>query len=99
MFGSFVESTCAVVVLAASSLDLMFHWCSRMYPVLISSTGFAVGLLTMGCQRVMCPVKDMPDVEEALKVILVISTVLLTLVVVALSVSITLHLWSGLIIG
>merc|ERR1711963_297421 len=52
---------------------------------LISSTGIVVGWLTLLVQGVVYPVKEMPDVEQALKGILVISTVLMTPVVVALS--------------
>merc|ERR1712159_222021 len=62
-----------------------YEWCSLMYPVLISSTGILVGLLTLRLQGIFYKVKDMPDVEKALKGILVISTVLMTPVVVALS--------------
>merc|ERR1712056_51262 len=109
-------------VLAASSHDLRHSWSGQMYPVLISSAGIVVGILTLLLQGVVYKVKDMPDVEKALKGILVISTVLMTPVVILLSkwclpevfsmgagyeevkwwycaVSITLGLWSGLIIG
>merc|ERR1719382_1889974 len=47
LFGSFAEATCAALVLAASSPDLKGHWCSLMYPVLISSVGIFVGVLTL----------------------------------------------------
>merc|ERR1712159_956768 len=43
------------------------------------------GLVTLLVQGVFYKVKDMPDVEKALKGILVISTVLMTPVVLALS--------------
>merc|ERR1719274_473991 len=46
LFGSFAESTCAALVLAAAS-PLKHDWCSLMYPVLISSTGILVGLATL----------------------------------------------------
>merc|ERR1719330_2247144 len=42
LFGSFAESTCAALVLAASSPDLRDSWCGQMYPVLISSIGILV---------------------------------------------------------
>merc|ERR1712066_732187 len=60
LFGSFAESTCAALVLAASSPDLRDSWCGLMYPVLISSTGIVVGLLTLILQSAMYPVKQMP---------------------------------------
>ena len=44
-----------------------------------------VGLVTLLVQSAFYKVKDMPDVEQALKVILVISTVLMTPVVLVLS--------------
>merc|ERR1712151_560284 len=84
-FGSFAESTCAALVLAASSPDLKGSWCGQMYPVLVSSVGIVVGVLTLLLQGTLYKVKDMPDVEKALKGILVISTVLMTPVVVFLS--------------
>merc|ERR550532_821111 len=44
LFGSFAESTCAALVLAASSPDLQKSWSSLMYPVMISSMGIVVGV-------------------------------------------------------
>mmetsp|Transcript_8017 Transcript_8017/g.8815 ORF Transcript_8017/g.8815 Transcript_8017/m.8815 type:complete len:720 (+) Transcript_8017:116-2275(+) len=85
LFGSFAESTCAALVLAASSPDLEGKWCAQMYPVLISSVGIVVGLLTLLVQGIFYKVKNMPDVEKALKGILVISTLLMTPVVILLS--------------
>merc|ERR1719330_1753430 len=85
LFGSFAESTCAALVLAASSPDLRLSWCSQMYPLLISSVGVVVGLLTLFLQKVVYKVNAMDDVEKALKGILVISTALMTPVVWALS--------------
>merc|ERR1712050_779169 len=84
LFGSFAEATCAALVLAAAS-PLKSNWCSLMYPVMISSTGIVVGIMTWVLQKMMRPVKSMQDVEPALKAILVISTVLMTPVVIALS--------------
>jgi len=84
LFGSFAEATCAALVLAAAS-PLKSNWCSLMSPVMISSTGIVVGIMTLVLQKMMRPVKSMLDVEPALKAILVISTVLMTPVVIALS--------------
>merc|ERR1740123_2696223 len=85
LFGSFAEATCAALVLAASSHDLRSSWCSQMYPLLISSVGVIVGLITLLLQKVLYKVTAMDDVEKALKGILVISTVLMTPVVWYLS--------------
>merc|ERR1719201_1561810 len=95
-----------------------------MYPVLISSLGVVVGILTVLIEGIFYPIKnDNPNtVEKALKGILNISTLLMTPVVICLSkvclpatftmsaggpevqwwyccVSISMGLWSGLIIG
>merc|ERR1719220_991559 len=53
--------------------------------MLISSAGIVVGLLTLLTQGIVYKVKEMPDVEKALKGVLVISTVIMTPVVIFLS--------------
>jgi len=85
LFGSFAEATCAALVLAASSPDLRDSWCGLMYPLLVSSTGIFVGLLTLWSLGLFFKVRDMADVEKALKGILIISTVMMSPVVVLLS--------------
>mmetsp|Transcript_8148 Transcript_8148/g.17814 ORF Transcript_8148/g.17814 Transcript_8148/m.17814 type:complete len:721 (+) Transcript_8148:87-2249(+) len=85
LFGSFAESTCAALVLAAAAPGLKDEWCSLMYPVLITSCGIVVGLITLIINPLFYPVKEFPSVEKALKGILVISTVLMTPLVIALS--------------
>jgi inorganic pyrophosphatase len=125
LFGSFAESTCAALVLASSSIDLKEHgWCAIMYPVLISSLGVVVGIVTLLVSGIVYPInnQDPNTVEKALKGILNISTALMTPVVFYLSkvclpetfkmdkegpevqwwyccLSISLGLWSGLLIG
>merc|ERR1719491_1872754 len=78
LFGSFAEATCAALVLAASSHDLRSSWKAQMYPLLISSLGIVVGLVTLVLQKMFYKVNKMEDVEAALKGFLVISTVLMT---------------------
>merc|ERR1711959_187754 len=85
LFGSFAESSCAAMVLAAASPDLRKEWCSVMYPILISSVGIVVGILTLLVEGAIYPISGPESVEKALKGILNISTVLMTPVVVALS--------------
>jgi len=78
LFGSFAESTCAALVIAASAPGLRHSEASMLYPVLLSSLGIVVGIITLMVCHCIYPVKDMPDVEKALKGVLVISTVLMT---------------------
>merc|ERR550532_2673865 len=77
LFGSFAESTCAALVLAAASQDLVKKgWAALMYPILISSCGIVVGILTLLGRKLCYKVTDEPaSVEKALKGILNISTV------------------------
>ena len=47
LFGSFAESTCAALVIAAQNADLYNHgWCAICFPVLISAAGIFVCFLT-----------------------------------------------------
>jgi len=87
LFGSFAESTCAALVLASASPDLIAKgWVAMMYPILISSLGIVVGILTLLLRLICYKVTDDPaSVEKALKGILNISTVLMTPVVIFLS--------------
>merc|ERR1712160_228143 len=91
LFGSFAEATCAAMVLACACDDLAKSWASLMYPVLISTSGIVVGILTLLLRNVMYKINDeskkLEDagVEKALKGVLVISTLLMTPVVVGLS--------------
>ena len=43
----FAEATCVALVLVASSNDLQSSWKTLMYPVLISSLGIVVGIVTL----------------------------------------------------
>jgi len=89
LFGSFAEATCASLVVAASSATLAKgiadDMLAMMFPVMISSTGIVVGILTLCIVNYVYPVKDLPDIEKALKGVLVISTVLETPVLVFLA--------------
>merc|ERR1712216_1009196 len=85
LFGSFAEATCAAMVIAASSEELVSYWGSMMYPMLISSVGIVAGVLTLVVCGSFYPVKLMEDVEKALKGVLVISTVIMTPAAIGLS--------------
>jgi len=88
LFGSFAEATCAALVLVASSPDLRAQgWCALMYPVLISSIGILIGIVTLAVYGKIYPVtSEVPtSVETALKGILNLSTLLMTPTVILLS--------------
>merc|ERR1719215_39301 len=85
LFGSFAESTCAALVLAAASPALNGNVASMMFPILISTAGILVGFITLIVRSGLYPVKKEPSVEKALKGVLVISTILMTPTVLVLS--------------
>jgi inorganic pyrophosphatase len=85
LFGSFAEATCAAMVIASSSKDLVNNWGSMMYPMLISAVGIIAGVITLIVVPKVYPVKQMEDVEKALKGVLVISTVIMTPIAIVLS--------------
>mmetsp|Transcript_89647 Transcript_89647/g.237141 ORF Transcript_89647/g.237141 Transcript_89647/m.237141 type:complete len:731 (+) Transcript_89647:98-2290(+) len=90
LFGSFAEATCAALVLAAGS-ELRKDYASQMYPVLVSSTGIVVGIVTLVLCNMLFKIKELEEdkkgksVENGLKGILVVSTFLMSPVVIWLS--------------
>lgn len=85
LFGSFAEATCAALVVGAASASfergISGNWTAMMFPMLISSTGILVGIVTLCIVNFIYPVKELPDIEKALKGVLVISTALETPVI------------------
>ena len=77
-----------------------------MCPVLISSLGIAVGILSLVLRAVICKVPDECAVETALEGVLTISAVLMSPAVVAScwlcwpdrALAMLLRMWSGLLI-
>merc|ERR1719329_1982077 len=61
LFGSFAEATCAALVLAASSETIKNgisgDFTAMMFPVLVSSTGILVGIVTLLCVNWFYPVR------------------------------------------
>lgn len=88
LFGSFAEATCAAMVIAASSPEasgIAHIWRAMLFPLLLSSTGIVVGVVTMIVIGIFFQVKELPDIEKCLKAVLVVSTVLQTPVTIYLA--------------
>jgi len=85
LFGSFAEATCAALVVASASQGMKEgiaeSHTAMMFPLLVSSTGILVGIITLCTVNAFFPVKDLPDIEKALKGVLLISTLLETPVI------------------
>lgn len=78
LFGSFAESSCACLVLSASSTQLVGNGVGFYYPLLISSLGIFACLFTTFISTTCYQIKKERDVETSLKLQLVVSTILMT---------------------
>mmetsp|Transcript_34221 Transcript_34221/g.74820 ORF Transcript_34221/g.74820 Transcript_34221/m.74820 type:complete len:820 (-) Transcript_34221:121-2580(-) len=86
LFGSFGEATCAALVIAAQSKDLVdAGWDSLMFPMYISGAGIIVCMATSFVATDLQPVTCEADVERVLKVQLGLSTALMTIAVYPLT--------------
>lgn len=86
LFGSFAEATCASLIIASSSSDLVQAGLGAMlFPLLISSTGILASCVTTFMATTISPVKRESDIEKVLKMQLFISTLLLTALVYPLA--------------
>lgn len=78
LFGSFAESTCAALVIAAQTEDLRdAGWGAVCFPIAVSAIGVLVCLLTSFVATHIYPVKSMNKIEMALRLQIVISTILM----------------------
>merc|ERR1712238_7765 len=76
LFGSFAEATCAALVLG-SSIALSGGWDAMVFPVSVSAVGIFVCLVCSFIATDIKPVKSEADVESALKLQLISTTVLM----------------------
>src|SRR5690606_114841 len=74
LFGSCAESTCAAMVISA--IAFAYDPNALLYPILISSVGIPISLLT----KLLVGVKTENDVAPALMKLLIISSVLMAIV-------------------
>jgi len=79
LFGSFAESTCAALVIAASTVTSNDdkHWDQLLFPLAISATGIVVCALCSFVATNVKKVKSQPDIEMALKVQMVLTAFLM----------------------
>ncbi|XP_073299932.1 pyrophosphate-energized vacuolar membrane proton pump 1-like isoform X2 [Primulina huaijiensis] len=81
LFGSYAESSCAALVVASiSSFGITHDFTAMCYPLLISSMGILVCLITtLFATEDFFEIKVAKEIEPSLKKQLVISTILMTL--------------------
>lgn len=79
LFGSYAESSCAALFVASiSSFGITHDYVSMSYPLIISSMGIVVCLITTLFATDLFEIKSVNEIEPALKRQLLISTVLMT---------------------
>jgi len=76
LFGSFAESTCAALVIG-SSIGVSGGWDAMVFPVVVSAVGIFVCLICSFIATHIKPVKQESHVEEALKIQLISTTVVM----------------------
>ena len=80
LFGSYAESSCAALVVASiSSFGVNHELTAMLYPLIISSVGILVCLLTTLFSTDFFEIKAVQEIEPALKKQLIISTALMTI--------------------
>eukprot|EP00445_Apocalathium_hangoei_P015275 CAMPEP_0203871868 /NCGR_PEP_ID=MMETSP0359-20131031/18956_1 /ASSEMBLY_ACC=CAM_ASM_000338 /TAXON_ID=268821 /ORGANISM="Scrippsiella Hangoei, Strain SHTV-5" /LENGTH=770 /DNA_ID=CAMNT_0050790545 /DNA_START=61 /DNA_END=2373 /DNA_ORIENTATION=+ len=94
LFGSFAESTCAALVIAAASVSTKqgeslseAGWYALIFPISISASGILVCMLCSFFATDLRPVRTQPDIEKALKLQLILSAVLMLPVTYGLAVA------------
>jgi len=81
LFGSFAEGTCAALVVASHSQDIVAAgWEAIYFPLTVSAAGIFCCLVTSFIATNVQPVRCEADVEKVLKVQMAVSTLLMTLV-------------------
>ena len=86
LFGSFAESTCAALVVGATSKEIVFSQGAYYYfPLTITGSGIIVCFITSIAALTFMKPKSADKVENTLKWQLIISTVLMTPVLYALA--------------
>ena len=78
LFGSFAESTCAALVISATSEELTSSQSFILFPLMISAIGIFVCILTSFAATHVMTVDEEEKIERTLKFQLIISTALLT---------------------
>jgi inorganic pyrophosphatase len=78
LFGSYAESTCAALVVAASSPEMVAAgWGAMLFPVCVSAFGILVCAVSSFLATDISPVKKEEDVETVLKIQLAVTSLLM----------------------
>ena len=103
LFGSFAESTCAALVIAAAAVEgsqntlSVAGWDAMLFPVAISAAGIVVCILCGFYATNISPVKVEQDIEKVLKIQMVLTALLMLPVIYYLAAPRYIHHRIGLI--
>ncbi|CAK9088064.1 Pyrophosphate-energized vacuolar membrane proton pump (Pyrophosphate-energized inorganic pyrophosphatase) (H(+)-PPase) [Durusdinium trenchii] len=92
LFGSFAESTCAALVIAAAAVEGSNNtlsaagWDAMLFPVAISAAGIVICILCGFFATNISPVKVEADIEKVLKIQMVLTAILMLPVIYYLAV-------------
>jgi Na+/H+-translocating membrane pyrophosphatase len=76
LFGSFAESTCAALVIASQTPDLVSAgWGAVCFPLVVSSVGIIVCLISSFLATNIYPVTEENRIELALRLQLIVTTI------------------------
>jgi inorganic pyrophosphatase len=79
LFGSYAEASCAALFVASiSSFGISHDYTAMSYPLIISSVGIVVCLITTLFATDLSEIRDVSQIEPSLKRQLVVSTILMT---------------------
>lgn len=79
LFGSYAESSCAALFVASiSSFGISHDYAAMSYPLIISSMGIVVCLITTLFATDLFEIKSVSEIEPSLKRQLLFSTILMT---------------------
>lgn len=79
LFGSYAESSCAALFVASiSSFGISHDYAAMSYPLIISSMGIVVCLITALFATDLFEIQSVSEIEPSLKRQLLISTILMT---------------------
>ncbi|CAL9173835.1 unnamed protein product [Musa hybrid cultivar] len=86
LFGSYAESSCAALVVASiSSFGVNHEFTAMCYPLLVSSMGIIVRLVTTLFATDFFEIKSVKEIEAALKKQLIVSTAVMTVGIAIIS--------------
>jgi len=78
LFGSFAESACAAMIIAAQSVTLHTSWPALCFPLVLAGAGIVVCILTSFVATHLIPVRSQAEIEPSLKRQILVSTLLMT---------------------